>query len=94
MKENKKESFTAFLQTSIIIGISIILILIILESLLPYKRATVIKDMGFFIVVEYQDTLYIINKDECERGIKIYDSNYVYIRPETALDKNNKIGEN
>lgn len=79
----------------VIIGIIFFLLMGILNSCnFPFHRATVVKDMGFFMIVEYKGTYYIINEDECERGIKVYDADYVYIKPATALDKSNEAGEN
>ena len=91
MKKEDNESGVMFLWRFVIVGLMVFLMMGILDSCnFPLERATVVKDMGFFMIVEYKGTYYIINENECERGIKVYDTDYVYIKPDSTLDKNNE----
>lgn len=37
------------------------------------NRPVVVKDMGFYKIVEWEGTYYIVNENECERGFRIYE---------------------
>ena len=92
MSKKDENDSAGFLWKSVLVGIMFFLLLIILDSCnFNINRATVVKDMGFFMIVEYKGAYYIINENECERGIKKYDPNYVYLKPEATLDKNSEV---
>ena len=37
------------------------------------NRPVVVKDMGFYKIVEWEGAYYIVNENECERGFRVYE---------------------
>lgn len=78
-KDDGDDVGISYLGITVIIGIIVFLMIALLDSCgFPHRGATIVKDMGFFMIVEYKGEYYIINENDCERGIKLYEQDNIH----------------
>ncbi len=69
----KEEKDLSFLQSQIVIGIIFIIVFMLVYYAAYANRPVVVKDMGFYKIVEWEGAYYIVNENECERGFRVYE---------------------
>lgn len=57
----------------IVIGIVFIIVFMLVYYVVYANRPVVVKDMGFYKIVEWEGAYYIVNENECERGFRVYE---------------------
>ena len=85
----KEEKDLSFLQSWIVIGIIFIIVFMLVYYVEYANHPVVVKDMGFYKIVEWEGAYYIVNENECERGFKAYERSDLFGGGQSALDKDN-----